>query len=204
MRRRYELSWRVACGGRFEWKRQRILGIGERFGRSGMRIALDATPLIEPTGGVARYTWELAPALANEGDEVWLVSDQPVQAPDVGDLSGVQWGRPPGNFLERRWWSVGLSRELRRLQAEVFHGTDFAIPYRSPCAAVMTIHDLSPWKKGKNGKNAWQPDAGQVRKRTPRMLRANPRAMVITPSEAVRREVIEHFVLRASGFGRCR
>ena len=172
---------------------------------------MDATPLIEATGGVARYTWELARALGSgadvsggvhkagvhECDEVWLVSDQDVKETDSALSPHVHWGRPPANFLERRWWSVGLPRELRRLKADVFHGTDFAIPYRSPCAAVMTIHDLSPWKQKEKsrGEVEWQPDAEQVRKRMPRMLRANPRAMVITPSEAVRREVIEHVSL---------
>ena len=40
---------------------------------------------------------------------------------------------------------------------------------------------------------SWQPDAGRVRTRTPRLLRLNLAAMVITPSEPVRRQAIERF-----------
>ena len=45
---------------------------------SAVTIALDATPLTVSTGGVGRYTLELARALATEypEDQYWLLSDQ--------------------------------------------------------------------------------------------------------------------------------
>ena len=45
---------------------------------SAVTIALDATPLTVSTGGVGRYTLELARALASEypEDQYWLLSDQ--------------------------------------------------------------------------------------------------------------------------------
>ena len=50
---------------------------------SAVTIALDATPLTVSTGGVGRYTLELARALATEypEDQYWLLSDQTFHAP---------------------------------------------------------------------------------------------------------------------------
>jgi glycosyltransferase involved in cell wall biosynthesis len=79
---------------------------------------------------------------------------------------------------------------MRRLGAEVFHGTDFSVPYSKRIPAVMTLHDLSPWMDP-----AWQPDARRVRRRTPWLLRGGFATMVITPSEAVRRAAIKRFRL---------
>lgn len=157
---------------------------------SAVTIALDATPLTVSTGGVARYTWELARALAETfpQDEYWLVSDQCFEAP-AERPANLRLGGRPSNALERRWWLWGLNRELDRLGVDVFHGSDFAVPYRAARPAVMTLHDLSPWMNP-----AWQPDS-RVRRRTPRLLRLGLAHMVITPTEAVRRQAIERFGL---------
>jgi glycosyltransferase involved in cell wall biosynthesis len=148
-------------------------------------IALDATPLTGWTGGVLRYTLELATALAKESpeDQYWLLSDQPFPHP----RGRVQCASIPS----RRWWSWGLPRALGRLRADVFHGTDFAVPYAPLRPSVLTLHDLSPWLDP-----AWQPDARRVRRRTPMLLRTGVATMVITPSEAVRRAAIDRFGLR--------
>ncbi|HEV3342632.1 MAG TPA: hypothetical protein VG125_19825, partial [Pirellulales bacterium] len=51
-----------------------------------MIAALDATPLTVPTGGVMRYTLELARALAANyaADEYWLLGDQPFDISSIG------------------------------------------------------------------------------------------------------------------------
>lgn len=153
-----------------------------------MRIAIDATPLSIPTGGVRRYTEELVRALALEyaDDTFWLVSDQPFEMPD--GPSNVQKGNGPPTLLDRRWWTAGLPRVLRRLSADVFHGTDFAVPYVPTRPSVMMIHDLSPWRDG-----LAEFTSRRVRHRTPLMLRLGLATMVITPSEAIRKEAIAHF-----------
>src|SRR5436190_20533434 len=96
-----------------------------------MRVAIDATPLIVSSGGVPRYTWELSQALAVNfpEDEFVLVTDQflPGVSPPVGRLRLK--AAAPRNFFERRWWLMGLEREMERLNTEVFHGTNFAVPY---------------------------------------------------------------------------
>jgi glycosyltransferase involved in cell wall biosynthesis len=154
-------------------------------------FALDATPLTEPTGGVARYTWELACALAENypEDEYWLLSDQAVRMPALPP-GNLRQGSAPANAAQRRWWLYGLNVEMTRRGVDLFHGTDFSVPYFRRRPAVMTLHDLSPWMEP-----SWQPDAGRVRTRTPRLLRLKLADVVITPSEAVRREAIGKFGL---------
>jgi len=195
-------------------------------------IALDATPLTVPTGGVTRYTSELARALAARfpENEYWLLSDRPfpmphsrpansgpsaLPHPDL-DLANLKKGDPPRTFLGRRWWSVGLLREMMRLRADVFHGTDFSTPYVPLRPSVMTVHDLSPWLNETrethepqvphelNGPDAksrnhldrpWQPHSARVRRRTAMLLRLRVPTMVITPTEAIRRAVVARFRL---------
>ena len=154
-----------------------------------MQIALDATPLVVPAGGVTRYTMELARALAEEqpGDGVWLLSDQRFPAP-ADAPENLRAGSPPRSVAERRWWLWGLSRELARREIDVFHGTDFAVPYLGGRPAVMTIHDLSPWSEA--GAAEASP---RVRQRMPLLLWANRATLVITPTEAIRREVRDRF-----------
>lgn len=155
-----------------------------------MRIALDATPLIEPAGGLARYVTELALALALErpDDEIHLLSDQTDLHVDerLRQAANIRLD-PPGRWGRSKWWSVGLPVELRRRAIEIFHGTNFEVPYLKLTPSVMTVHDLSPWKP----LPLRPPGCERVRTRTPRLIRLARR--VITPTEAVRSEVLEQF-----------
>jgi glycosyltransferase involved in cell wall biosynthesis len=157
---------------------------------SAVTIALDATPLTVSTGGIGRYTLELARALASEypDDQYWLLSDQMFPAPH--GLPNLHSGDGPRNPAERKWWTWGLDREMRRRGVDLFHGTDYSVPYVPLRPSVMTLHDLSPWLDP-----AWQPNASRVRRRTPRLLRMGLATMVITPSETVRRSAMEKFRL---------
>jgi glycosyltransferase involved in cell wall biosynthesis len=161
-----------------------------------LTIALDATPLSVPTGGVARYTQELARALALRfpEDSYWLLSDQTI--PPLGQMpSNLNIGRMPANPLGRRWWTLGLQWEMARVGAGLFHGTDFSVPYLPLKPSVMTLHDLSPWLPSPNSGSGWQPDAGRVRSRTPKLLRLGLATMVITPTLAIRKAAIDWFSL---------
>jgi glycosyltransferase involved in cell wall biosynthesis len=155
-----------------------------------VKIALDATPLTDPSGGVRRYTEELSRALAQTfpEDQFWLLSDQSFTPPLA--RSNLKIGQGPRNMLERRWWSWGLQGEISRLGIDVFHGTDFAVPYLPLRPSVMTLHDLSPWMEA-----SWHAESERVRRRTPMLLRLGLATMVITPSDAVRRAAIERFHL---------
>ena len=136
-----------------------------------MRIALDHEPLSLSSGGLKRYVAELSAALKAEFPE-----DEYIDLPE------------PRNMLQRRWWLYGAERASASAGVQVFHGTNFAIPFFTRRATVLTVHDLSPWRKRSwHGSTA----ARRIRRRMPYVL---PRAShIITPSRAVRREVIERF-----------
>ena len=157
-----------------------------------MTVALDATPLTVATGGIRRYTLELTRALVRRfpDDEYWLMSDQPFSDPKFG--SNLHCGSRPGTAVARKWWLWGLQQEMMRRGVQMFHGTDFSVPYLPRRPSVMTVHDLSPWLD-----RTWQPDGGRIRTRTPLLLRAGIATMVITPSETVRRAVIDRFRVAA-------
>ncbi len=159
-----------------------------------MKIALDATPLTVPSGGAKRYTEELSLALAANfpADQFWLLSDQSFELPP-NEPCNLKAGNRPRNALARRWWLWGVQSEISRLAIDVFHGTDFAVPYLPVRPSVMTFHDLSPWLN-----SSWHNAAGRVRRRTPTLLRLGLATMVITHSEAVRKQAIERFRLQAS------
>lgn len=137
-----------------------------------MRIALDATPLIVPTGGIRRYVEELVRALTVQfpHDSFQLISDQP---------------NPPRG-ISKYWWMLGANREMRRREIDLFHGTDFSVPYVPLRPSVLTLHDLSPWR--------FQ-DSPRVRQRTPYLLGFGIATAVITPSRAIRKEAITEFRL---------
>jgi glycosyltransferase involved in cell wall biosynthesis len=159
-----------------------------------LTVGIDATPLAAaPVGGLARYTRQLVEALAHEfaDDQFVLVSDQPFQCPPA--CKNVRTGARPANLLERRWWTFGLPRELKRQGVDVFHGVDFAVPFPPTVPALMTIHDLSPWHTGAWVDEAWRARAARVRKRVPWMIRTGAAGHIVTPSEAIRREVIRSF-----------
>ncbi len=151
---------------------------------------MDATPLSAPAGGIRRYTAELARALAASypDDSYYLVSDQQFEMP--AEAANLHRGPSPTTALDRRWWMIGLPMALRRESIDVFHGTDFSVPYLPLRPAVMTIHDLSPWRSETEARTS-----SRIRRRTPVLLGLGMAAMVITPSEAIRRETIAHFHL---------
>ena len=157
-----------------------------------MRVVIEAASLALSSGGLQRYTSELSLALARcfPADEFYLTSDQPFRMPS-GAPQNLKRGGGPRNALERRWWLWGLAREIRRLGADLVHGPDFAVPYISGRPSVLTLHDLSPWMDQR-----WHSNAARVRRRTPVLLEMGVATMVITPSEAVRKQAMERFRLR--------
>ena len=161
-----------------------------------MRVAIDATPLTVPTGGARRYVVELTRALAKESpaDEFHLLSDQPLGgAPqELVGLENVQFGTARGSKWAAKWWSLGLPWELHQRRIDVFHGTDFAVPYLPLRASVLVVHDLSPWKQGPGRARA----AARIRQRTPYLLKLA--TQITTHSEAIRSELSDFFGIAPS------
>jgi len=133
----------------------------------------------------------LAVAASRPDDEFWLLSDQPFSMMPRAPRNLLQ-GSGPQSMAARKWWLWGLHQEMTRRRVDLFHGTDFSVPYLPLRPSVMTLHDLSPWLDPQ-----WQPDAGRIRRRTPLLLRVGLATMIITHSEAVRRAAIARFRLQA-------
>jgi alpha-1,3-rhamnosyl/mannosyltransferase len=155
-----------------------------------MLIGLDAIPLTEPRAGVGHYTYELARALADASptDEFELAypstySSINLEAREPLPLN-LKEARVRVGALGRRWWSAGLPRYASRRGFRLFHGTNYEVPLWGGATRVMTVHDLSllSHPETHERRRVWR-----ARRRLPLMARAAD--AVITPTEAVRREV---------------
>lgn len=135
-----------------------------------MNIALDGMPLASPLTGVGHYTVELARNLAivAPSDSFTFIS--------------------PHGVLKRRWWSLGLPLHLLRNSFDLFHGTNYEIPFWSRRPTVVTIHDLSLMLlTGVHTKELmWR-----GRWRLPWMAKRASR--IITPSNSIKKELCEAF-----------
>lgn len=139
------------------------------------------------SGGLQRYVEQLSLALAKgyPGDVYTLVSDQTFEKPEGAPENLRAVTRPVP-----RYWSWGVRGVLREVKADVFHGTNFEVPYLGKTPAILTIHDLSPWKDP-----AWHSGAARVRQRTPWLVRLGRAKLILTVSEAMGREIAGHFGL---------
>ena len=167
---------------------------------SAVTIALDATPLTVSTGGVGRYTLELARALAAEypDDQYWLLSDQlfhpsacarPIftlgdRSAQSGRAQVVDVGAGSGNAAPR-------SRTVSRNR--FFSSLSSAAAQRDDPARSL------PVARSRVAAGGLACAAAHAR-----LLRLGLATMVITPSEAVRRAAIERFRFRRIGWWRCR
>jgi alpha-1,3-rhamnosyl/mannosyltransferase len=153
--------------------------------------ALDATPLILTSGGLARYVAELARALARDypDDTYVLLSDQKFALPDDSPANLVSG---PAHTQDKRWWLRGVRRAIAESGAQIFHGTNFEVPYVGNTPAILTIHDLSPWRDP-----AWHAGADRVRMRTPWLIRLKRARMILTVSDAIRQEIVSRFQVPA-------
>jgi glycosyltransferase involved in cell wall biosynthesis len=158
-----------------------------------MRIGLDGYPLAWAKTGVGHYTFELARALSRlaPADEFQLISPATFPAGVGAELEPIPnlcTVNLPTNSITRRWWGIGLPRYVRRAALDLFHGTNYEVPLWNRERSVVTVHDLSVFLHPDKHK---QRIARRARRRLPIMLRSS--AMIITPTESVKREVCEQF-----------
>lgn len=164
-----------------------------------MRIGIDGIPLVSLRTGVGHYTFELARALSvvSPADRFELLSPLPLSNSVTDDISQTELRtvlpslRPMRiwiNGLLRAWWAIRLPLYIRQTGLDVFHGTNFDVPFWSSCATVLTIHDLSLFLHPETHEKH---TVRRAQKRMPLMARMAD--MIITPSESVRREVCDYF-----------
>ena len=163
-----------------------------------MRVGIDGYPLAEPRTGVGHYTLELARALAliSSADEFELVSPAPF---DVAALEEIERAKlpnlltknPRASSIRGHWWSIGLPMYIRRAGFDLFHGTNFDVPLWKQGRSVVTIHDLSALLHPEKHRSRL---VRRARLRLPLVVRFAD--MIITPTEAVKREVCDRFKLK--------
>ncbi len=102
--------------------------------------------------GVGSYARGLLKGLIAEGfdSRLTLLLDAALDEPSL----------PPGRYKlagsRRRYRgqlaayedAVALRADLERIRPDVYHAIDLRLPGRSPCALVVTLHDLIPWAWG--------------------------------------------------------
>lgn len=158
-----------------------------------MRIGLDGFPLASPRTGVGHYTFELAQALSRLAPEhqFEIISPSPPPAEvksQIESISNLHSITPGTNSITRRWWGIGLPRYVKSRALDLFHGTNYEVPLWNRQRNVVTVHDLSVFLHPDKHETQI---ARRARRRLPIMLRSA--AMIITPTEAVKREVCARF-----------
>jgi glycosyltransferase involved in cell wall biosynthesis len=146
-------------------------------------VVVDADVLGRRRTGDETYVRNLLrtlPELAAEaGLDLAAVTRHPELVPD-GVLPVLLAAR--SQELRMAWT---LPRTLRRLGAALVH-TQYALPYRCPCPAVVTIHDLS-FEHGLMGRR----DRLVFERVVPHAARTAAR--VLTVSERTKRDLVEHY-----------
>ena len=160
-----------------------------------MLIGIDGIPLRDIKTGVGHYTFELAKslALASPTDQLEIIS--PFSFLHLNQSEAGQEKLPPNlrlmhvevNLLERNWWTIGLPRYIKRRSLTLFHGTNFDIPLWKRCPTILTVHDLSAYLYPETHEAR---HVRRSRRRLPLMARIATR--IVTHSQSVRQEVVEH------------
>ena len=164
-----------------------------------MRVGLDGYPLAEPRTGVGHYTLELARALAliAPSDRFELVSPAPFSSSALeeinqANLSNLRAVHLKTSWIRGHWWAVGLPLYVTKARFDLFHGTNFEVPFWNR-RSVVTIHDLSALLHRENHRDSL---ARRARLRLP--IVAKLARKIITPTESVKREVCEHLRVKAN------
>jgi len=146
-------------------------------------VVVDADVLGRRRTGDETYVRNLLRTLpepaVEAGLDVAAVTRRPELVPD-----GVLPVLLPARSQELRMaWT--LPRTLRRLGAGLVH-TQYALPFRCPCPAVVTIHDLS-FEHGLMGRR----DRLVFQRVVPHAARTAAR--VLTVSDRTKRDLVEHY-----------
>src|SRR5262245_15253550 len=108
-----------------------------------MRIGMDLRLAAYREGGIPRYARSLLAAMADRSRNDTFVALQHrrgpaplVSAPNV--QTSVLWTPP-----HHKWEQLALPAEVWPRRLNVLHSPDFIPPFRRPCPAVITVHDLA-------------------------------------------------------------
>jgi glycosyltransferase involved in cell wall biosynthesis len=163
---------------------------------SGPRVGLNLLWLQPGRGGGAeRYALGLVRALADEAAadvEMTIFCNRRFAGayPDVRERVATVIAPLDGRSRSARiaLESTWLARETARLDLDLVHHLNDVIPWIHPRPSVLTIHDL---RSMAGGAVLGRGQAAYLRMAVPRSVRAS--RIVMTPTEFVRREVIDRF-----------
>jgi glycosyltransferase involved in cell wall biosynthesis len=165
-----------------------------------MRVGLDGYPLSEPRTGVGHYTLELARALAriSPSDQFELVSPAPFDPDAQGEIDRANLPNLLTTSLKTssvrgHWWSMGLPLYARKAAFDLFHGTNFDVPFWKKRRSVVTIHDLSALLHTDKHRSRM---VRRARLRLPLVVRIAD--IIITPTESIKLEVCRHLRVKAN------
>jgi glycosyltransferase involved in cell wall biosynthesis len=111
-------------------------------------------PLQGPSAvrGVGAYAAGLLQGLIEEGFDsnltLLLDADLPEPPLPAGGYRIAGSRRRYHGQLSAYEEAVALGTDLQRIGPDVYHAIDLRLPGRSPCALVVTLHDLIPWAWG--------------------------------------------------------
>lgn len=148
-------------------------------------VVVDADVLGRQRTGDETYVANLLRTLPGPAAEAGLQIAAVTRRPDLVP-TGVETVELSSRSQELRMaWT--LPRALRRLGGALVH-TQYALPFRCPCPAVVTIHDLS-FERGLMGTR----DRLVFKRVVPRAARAAAR--VLTVSERTKQDLVELYGL---------
>ena len=116
------------------------------------------------------------------------MSDQKFALPDESPANLIGG---PAHPEDKRWWLRGVRRAIAEAGAQIFHGTNFEVPYVGNTPSILTIHDLSPWRDP-----AWHSGASiaVAHAERPGLIRLKRARMILTVSDAIRQEIMSRFL----------
>ncbi len=125
------------------------IGAGRAWHTGPVRVAVDATPLLEPPTGIGRVTRSTIEALIAHTD--LDIACYSVTWRGRGRLSvacppgAAAHARPfPARLAHRLWARVGVPwAELLAGPADVVHGMNYVAPPTRRASAVVSVHDLT-------------------------------------------------------------
>lgn len=146
-------------------------------------VVLDADVLGRQRTGDETYVRnllrELASLVSESGMRLAAVTRRPDLVPE-----GIE-PVPLDVRLQELRMAFSLARALRRLGAGLCH-TQYALPFRSPCPCVVTVHDLS---FARDAALMGRKDRFVFRRVVPRAVRTAAR--VLTVSERTKKDLVE-------------
>lgn len=166
---------------------------------AGLRLAVDAHPLLGQRSGVGRYVEGLLCGLAELADapapvlalfNLWEQVPEPLPPGSRPARRTGPAALVPRRVMNRLWRRVpGGGIELLTGPIEVFHAGNYVLPPLRRAAGVVTVHDLAYLRYPETVDD----HVATYRTRVPDALRRSARA--ITVSSAVRDELVAEYSL---------